>query len=477
MPGVTTEISIRPGPASSASDEAATYLIATQAERGPVDRAVLVRSLTELVATFGDRVAYGAGYDDLRMHFEEGGVRAGVVRVVGAAPTLGTRALLAGAAPTLRVDAVDPGGWSARIGVQVTAGDIAGTVTIVVRFDGVIVETFRDLAGSPAAAAALAASIYVRGTDLGGAVPSVAADALLSAGTDDRATIVGAGYVAALERFTDDEFGLAMVAIPGQPAATVGAGLIEHARVHGRVAVLAVAPASTPADAIAAAAGVRAAVNPAGGQYGMLAYPELRIGDGVGVVRTVTPEGYVAAARARAIVEENIGRAPMGEISQARFVLGPARVVDRVTGDALDAAHVSAIRTIAGTTRLYGYRSLSSDVASFRLLKDQDLLNAVRVSGERVLEAYVGRTVDGEGRVLSRIRGDLIGVVEPLAAAGAIFARPDVDPGYAVDTGPSVNPLQLLALNQLRAVMAVRPSPTAELLELNIVRAALTAAV
>ena len=61
----------------------------------------------------------------------------------------------------------------------------------------------------------------------------------------------------------------------------------------------------------------------------------------------------------------------------------------------LDAGNVSAIRTILGTTRLYGWRSLSTDAQNYKLLIGRDVLNYLAVEGARLLEPYVFATIDG----------------------------------------------------------------------------------
>lgn len=505
MPGIDISTSTRSGPASDATDEDATYFVAGLTERGPVDEAVVLRSLTEYVQVFGDRVSYGTLYDDLRTHFEEGGVRAAVARTVGAGATVGLLALKDGSAGaglnTLRIDARNPGAHSTRLTVEVLAGAIANTFTLVIRYDGVVVETWRDLASPAAADAALDISRWVRAVDLGSATaapgnnPRVLAATALSAGTDDRASVVAATHVAALARFDEDgvdptgrqvALGTGIVAIPGQPSSAVAVGLAAHAASHSRIAITAVAVAASQAAAIAAAGVATDAIVAAGGepQTTGLAWPGVKIPDVGGVVRTITPEGYVAACRARAVAgdpsagvpAEGPWRAPAGELAEARFILGPEVQVDRAAGDLLDAARVSAIRPIAGGTRLYGWRSLSTDEANWRLLTSRDVLNKIEIDAGAVLEGFVFRTIDADERLLAQVNAALVGVLDPMAVAGGLFPRDD-DDGYSVDTGPSINTLQSLQANQLGAEIAARPSPTAELIKLSIVKAALTAAV
>lgn len=477
MPGVNIRTTTATGPASNARDAAATYFVAGITERGPVaGKRPELRSLADYVRHYGARVNYGALYDNLRTYFEEGGVRAFVARTVGPAATVGTRALLNDAGPavaTLRIDAASPGDWSARVDVAVDDGALPDTFTLTILFDDVVVETWRDLVSGADAAAQLSRSAYVRATDLGAGIPAAAGAAALSAGTDDRGAVTAAHHVAALNTL-GEELGTGLVAIPGQPSGTVGVGLAAHAVATQRVAITSVVPGSSPGDAEAAAGALIAALPAGHAPYVGMAYPAVRIPDAGGVVRTITPEGYVAAVRCRAVAEEGPWRAPAGAIAAARFVVGTERDIDRATGDSLDAAHVSAIRQIGGTTRLYGWRSMSLDESSYRLLSSRDVLNLIQVAAAEILEEHLFATIDGSGRLLAIVNGELVGILEPIARAGGLFALGDDDPGYRVDTGPGVNPPEQLAANRLAAVLGARPSPTAEIIDLTIVRAAAT---
>ncbi len=486
MPGVQITTSVRSGPSSSASSDDATLLLAGQTERGPLT-AAFVYSLADYAATFGDRVAYGALYDQVRLYFEEGGYRVGVSRVVGPAATVGTLSLSDSAAgagvPTIRIDALNPGAWSSRVSIAVVAGTIPNTATVNVLYDGAVAEVYANLVTPAAIVAALTASRYVKGTDLvsGTAAPNnlpkPAGATPLSAGSDDRTNINTSMYIAALEDFDDDTYGPGLVAIPGQPITNVAAGMIAHCVAHNNRICLGAVPVGTDiATAKAAVNTVQlAAAGGAGLEFIGMAYPGVVIPDTGGITRTISPEGFAAAMRSRAIATEGVWRAPMGQIAQARFVIGQEAPINQATGDDLDASWISAIRQIGGITTLYGWRSFSLDTANYRLLKDRDLLNSIETECRQVGQAYVGVTTDASRGVLSKLQGDLIGVVQPVAAAGGLFAG-DNDPGYSVDVSAAAgNTVANLAAGRIAALVAVRPSPTAELIQIGVIRVALTA--
>lgn len=486
MPGVTVRTATRVGPSVPARAPSSTYFLVGLTERGPVDRAVPIRSMGEYADVLGARTTYGAVYDDLRMFFEEGGTRAYVARVAGAAAVAGTLTLLDRAGTplgTVRIDAVSPGSWSTGITVQVEAGSQADTYRIVVRH-GDSTETFDNLADPAAAVTALAASRFVRATNLGSAtaapnnLPAIVGPVALSSGNDDRAAVTAATYLAALARF-GAELGAGAVAIPGMAHSAVGAGLIAHGRANKRIALLAPPAAQSPDQAIAAAATLRAT---AGSEFAGLFYPWVLVPDEAGGTRTVSPEGYVAAVRARAVESEGPWRAPAGQIAAARYLAGVERELTRAEGDRLDGNAVSAIRAVAGRPRLYGWRSLALDELNFALLTGQDVLNLLVAQAEERLEQFVFRTIDGRGHLFAEAAAELTGIAEPIRAAGGLYERLDdegnvLDRGYGVDVGPSVNTPASLAENKLRAALSVRVSPTGALVEVTIVKAGLNAGV
>lgn len=492
MPGVTVVTTTRPAPGTINSQPAGNLFVAGLTERGDTTGVVLIRSMQEYSDLLGARVAYGALYDQLQTFFAEGGQRAYVARVVGASATVGTltvndRSGGAGVA-TVRFDAPNAGAWSTGVSVAVADGSLPNTVKVTVTYGGVTVESYDNLATPAAIVAAFANSNFVRAVDLASATaapgnnPKITAATPLSAGGDDRGTVVAGDYITALARF-DTSLGAGAVAIPGQTSANVGAGIIAHCTAtNRRTAILSVAVGSTNAAAKAAANAIRGS---AGSEFAGLFYPWVVIPDGSGGTRTISPEGYVAGVRARTFLAatRGPGRAPAGDIAQARFVVGVERSILRAEGDDLNASDVNVIRIIAGTTRLYGWRSLSIDDANYQLLTGREVLNALVVECETALEPFVFRSIDARGQLFAEVEGALRGVIEPYRARGALYERLDpvtldvIDPGYAVDAGLDVNTATTLAANTLAATMAFRVAPTAELTALIITKVAFDQAV
>jgi len=475
--GINIRTATRSGPVNPTVPASGRYFVAGQFDRGRTDVAQRVRSLAELEVLYGGRVAYGSAYDDLRMFFEEGGTEAHVIRVVGPAATVGTLTLNgAGAVPSVRIDAQGAGAWSTGVTITVAAGSIAG---IKVTVDGPLTgdeQTYDNLESAAAVASALATNRYVKATDLGGPIPVALAATALSAGADDRASITATHMTNALDKF-DVALGAGAVAIPGYASSLVGAGLHTHAKANHRLAILAAARGASDGDYIAAAAARLAPDGEFAGIFG----PWVEVPLGNGVTKLISPEGYVAAKRALAHLNEGPWAAPIGEPSAARFVLGTERTITRTQGNTLEEANVNPIRVVQNSVRLYGYRSLSTDLANYALLIGRDVLNYVAEEADRRLERFVGRTIDGTGKLLASVAAELVGILDPMRAAGGLYARvvdgQQVDPGYSVDVGDTVNTAAVLNANSIAAVVALRVSPVAALIDLTIVKAGLTATV
>lgn len=478
MPGVKVQTQTQVGPSAALSAQSGQFFLVGLTERGSTTTPTLIRGMADVAAQLGVRVSYGAVWDQLKTFFDEGGEQAYVARVVGSAATVGSLTLVDRAGSplnTVRVDAANEGSWSTQLKIQVTNGSIANTYRIIVLLNDVVVQDVTNLPTPAAAVSAFQTSPYIRCVDLGSATaapnnnPAALAATALSAGSDDRASVITADYTAALAQFTND-LGDGAVAIPGQTANGIWTAIRDHCvNSKRRLGLLSAAMA---ADKTA----LLGRVPEIDSEYCGLFAPWIVIPDGAGSTRTISPEGYVAACRARAHEATGPWRVPAGLIASANTVSDLNLTFSEADANELDAGKVSVIRRISGTIRLYGWRSLSSDVDNYWFLKDRDLLNNIVVSSEGLLEQYVFLPIDAKGQLLSSINATLVGLVDPIAQKGGLYPRIDqatgqmLDPGYKVDTGNSVNTPATLAGNEVRAIVYVRISPAGGLINLTIVK-------
>lgn len=474
MPGVNVTTVTRTGPTAPNLAPSGQLFMAGLAERGSTTAPIRIRGLADFEQYFGGRVAYSQLYENIATFFEEGGSQAYVIRVVGPAATRGFVDVSDRATPavqTVKFQAANAGSWSS--GLSVTVDNLTGSnVEFVVALNGTTVERFvaTDVAGI---ISAFEDSNYIVATSLGSttvAPNNMPAEGTytLSAGADDRASVTSTHYANALALFSLN-LGNGAVAIPGV-GSTVHAALIAHANANRRVALLSEGENASIATLKTTADGLNS-------EYAGLFAPWVQVATPSGT-KFISPEGYVAAVRNRAHVEAGPWRAPAGQIAVARSVIGLKQEYNRSQGDELDAAKVSAIRLINNTIRLYGWRSLSDDTSNYALLLGRDTLNYLVWQSEARLEQYVFQTVDGKGQLLSAINGTLVGILEPIRQAGGLYERVNdagdlIDPGYLVETGSTVNSLENLANNEVRARISVRVSPAAALISVTIVKVGL----
>jgi hypothetical protein len=487
MPGVVVTTGAVAGPSAPTIAPSATYFAVGLTERGQAGKPTLITSFAQFEAVFGQATSYSALHDDIKMFFAEGGSRAYCQRVVGASATTGT--LVSGLqdrnntpATTLNVAAKAAGAWSTQVTVKVLDGATSDTFRFQIYLSGLLVKDYTNLHSPQEAVSRIngdATNFYVVLSDAGSASTAPANNPIaisnpvaLSAGTDDRGSVVAATYVAALANF-DSGLGDGAVSIPGL-GPSVHAGLITHADTFNRLAILVEARTADKGTLEGTASTLNAK------RAGLFA-PWVVVPDSFGGTKTISPEGYVAAARARAHNTAGPWQSAAGEVSKARYVLAPSVVYSSADGNELDGAKVNAIRTVAGAVRVYGWRSLSSDTDNWSYLKDADVVNRVVTESYTRLEPYLFSVIDAQGHLQAQIAGTLEGIVLPMAAANGLFPMiaadgTQLDPGYKVNVGDDINSVASLAQNQILAVLGIRISPTAAMVFLTVTKAAVTAA-
>jgi phage tail sheath protein FI len=297
----------------------------------------------------------------------------------------------------------------------------------------------------------------------------------LSAGDDDRGAIGDTDYVDAMALFIDS-LGTGAIACPESNSQAVYQGLIEHANNNNRMAILHTsAGTSDPTTFAEAITAQESHLEHAGLFWPWVSVPSTVIG----VSRLIPPDGYVAAVRARAHNQTGAHVPYAGLVTQARFVDGIEYNVGKADADVYDDSRVNVIRTIANTIRVYGARTLTQDTENFRYLTAQEVVNSIVVDAYRSLEDLVFSTIDGRNNVFASVEAKLIGVLEPMRVAGALYEAFDnlgrrIDYGYTVKCDTSLNPVTQLAEGLVRAKVGVRVSSVGDRIEVDIVKSNLT---
>ena len=476
-PNVEVDVLTAPQPSALAADTT-TWFVAGLCDLGRTDKPILVTSINDFTAKCGARVSYSVLYDALDTFFREGGYRAYVGRVVGPGATKGTANLLDGtAAVSLVVNALGPGASSANIKVGVLAGSQGGTYQLQVLYNNVIVEQSPDLGTQADAATWAAANSDFISVTVGAATDNPAtggAAVALSAGADDRASIVDAQWLTALNLFTQD-YGPGQVSAPGRTTDTGHSQLLTHAKTNMRTALL-----DGPDTATAATLESSAGAAGTDSQYGGMFAPWVIVPGVIGgTTRTVPPSALVAGAIARSDPANGPGAPVAGNNGLARFAQNVSQPAwDDTTRDALNTAGVNVIRYIAGQVKIFGWRSLANPntAAGWVNLGTVRYLQNLASRCWTVGQSYLFAIIDGQGRMISRYVGALTALLMGDWNLGEIYGATAAD-AFNVDAGPTVNTPTTLADNKLIANIAVRPSPMAELIVIQIVNVPITESV
>lgn len=502
--GVQLSTSTIPGAGAATRPSGSGYIVTGQTMRGDPNVPVLVESMQQYQQMFGGAVTYGFLYNDLSTFFGEGGTYAWVQRVVGTSATAGSISLNDGgspAQPTLKLSAgcpsidpvtgnslgnvADPGSWSANLSVAVVASQIATQYKIEVYYSGTLVETWGPFPDVPTAVARInAASAYLVATNLNStsagatANPAVATAVALSAGNDERTTVTASTMSGALANIPSGIAEGEYAAIPGYDASLVGTALQAWAEANNCLVHLSPTQGLNQTTVSADAANYRGT---AGSEKAGYFWPWVLIPNGSGGTTVVPPDGFVAGVRSRTVAASGPWQAPGGSYGVARYVIGldPASgAVTDTVGDALNDEHVNVIRPLKGI-RLYGWRSLSTDMVNYPLLTQADVLNNVAAELGTVEQQYAFATIDSLGQLGSEMANSAKGVLQPFITAGALWPGPlgsngqPTDPGYLIDTGPDVNTPASIAADRYGIAVYVRPAGSAETIPVKVVKVAI----
>ena len=487
MPGVVVTTAVRRGARNTVNNSTSAMFIVGDAERGSVNTVRTVTSLEQFEALFGEYAAHTYSWQTVQSYFEEGGSTAHMVRVAPASAVVSYMSLFNAAEDAIiKVSAVGAGAW-ANSHLTVTATTTTGTnVNVKLLLDGVAIAETGSVADAAAAVAAINASVYF-GVYVTAEVLDAYDDELIdptsvaqafTLGTNGSGAPTATQIEDALALFLDTLGGGSVVA-PGYPSLAVHQALIAHANTYNRFAIMSAGDADANlSEALSYVTALDADEGTPDSEHGAMFYPWVLVPYGNGTL-TVPPEGYVAGVRARVHTSAGQWQPYAGNVSSGTFVTGVANALGRAQNNQLDAGRVNAIRVINGAVRIYGARSLSADSENFKYISIQETTNRIVLEAQNVLEELVFSPIDGRRAIYGRIQAALMGVMEPLRTADALFPGTDAsglptDSGYTILVNDSINPLTQLATGVIRARIAFRMSGVTDTIQLEIVKSNLT---
>jgi hypothetical protein len=487
--------------------DTSVHFIVGEAAQGPTDGPVRVGSLDEYTAKFGGRVpTVPVPYDAVETYLHDGGTTVYFQRATdGAATAEGAAdALVAGAT----LSAASAGAWGNDVTVTLTGPVVSAqstrgakaksaparspllTYDVDAQAAGDLYDVEIDVAGSvvrksvaPVATAGqlqafLAQSDYA---ELAGVADPdaaiVGAGAVTLTGGDDGALPVTATSIEDALDLIPSDLGPGQLSAPGH-SYDVHAALLAHAAANNRYALLDGDLGDDLATLMSGAAAVRGAEQD---RYGMLWAPWATIpGVAPGTSRNVPWSAIQAALCARNDRAGNPNQAAAGQWGVSQYATGLTTTFSAADAETLLDAGVCTARRIYDSIQAYAFRSLSDPNGARRdwVQANWGRLNmAIVAQAERVGQSAVFAQVDGRGLTIAAFNGSLAAMLKEFYDDGALYAEPgtnDPSTAFVVNTGPQVNTPDKLIDGILSAVLSVRMSPHAELVQIAIVKYPIT---
>jgi phage tail sheath protein FI len=403
---------------------------------------------------------------------------AGIVQAAASATLAGGQ----NAMDTLKVRAADEGTWGARLSIQVEDGslDPSGAFNLVVRHKGEVVEVFKDLSMDEAAPNHVELVVnersdFITVEDLGSAsgLPTdrpVIGVFDLSGGDDGLTGLDDADYSGDPSQHTgfyafDEIDALNLIMVPGVTTAEVIHAGVTYVENRQDLMLLAETPIHLePLEAVDFRKGQGMYSHGAfNSSYAALYYPWIEINDPVtGKRKLVPPSGAVAGCYARSDKKTHVWYAPAG-IDRGRVfnALSLGYKTSRGERDVLYPEGVNVIASFPDSgINIWGQKTLQSQPSALDRVNVRRLMMFIE---EAIAES--SRFVVFEPNNPQTWRA-LIRLINP-------FMQDIKDKGglydFAVQCDEETNTPAVIDRNELVARVFVKPTKTAEFIELNFV--------
>ncbi len=383
---------------------------------------------------------------------------------------------------TLKVSAINEGKWGDGISVEIEDRKAGSDdeFNLIVRYKGDVVETFIDLSMDESKPDHVELAInersgYITVDDLSTPAstpedrPSIGNFALAS-GDDGITGLADSDYIGDLSQHTgfyafDEIDGLNILAVPGVTTATVITGGIAYAESRRDLLFIAETPIHLePLEAVDFRKGQgtydHAAFN---SSYAALYYPWLQVSDPLtGKSKLIPPTGAVAGCIARSDEKTDVWYAPAG-IDRGRIfgVLSLGYKTSRGERDALYSEGINVIASFPDTgINIWGQKTLQSQPSATDRINVRRLMiyveEAISESTKFVVfEPNNPRT----WRALIRLMNPFLSNIK---SRGGLY-------DFRVQCNEETNTPAMIDQNQMVARVFVKPTKTAEFVELNFV--------
>jgi hypothetical protein len=477
-PGVEV-FSTASSPARGVPTDTSVAFVLSEAAMGPLDAPAVLRSLNDYAPSFGDRLPTSLGYDTVDTLFREGVTTIYYQRIDDGseAATFAGDAIAAGTV----IDAANPGTWGNGLKVQaVNTPGGGGTYMVTVSVGGTAVQTSQPISTDTDLAAFLASGSYATLDGASGG-PLKVGTVTLADGTDGVVPAVAEDALDTGLAALSADYGPGQVLAPGRADEASHGAILEHcagvslSKVN-RIALLDPAITDGVTELTSAATALRAMDE---ARYGSLWGPWAIIpGLAPGTTRVVPWTAIEAGILARNDQAGNPNLAGAGPNGVSNYAIGLVQTFSDDERETLLYAGVDTARSVYGTIEAYAFRTLvdpNGPNSAWRELNHARLNMAIVAQSEAIGEQFVFSQIDGRGHTIARFNGALAGMLKTFFDIDALFGDTPAD-AFEVNTGSAVNTTDTIADGVLKAVLSVRMSPHAELVQIYIVKYPITVA-
>jgi hypothetical protein len=473
--------------ARSVPTDTGRWFIAQLFEKGPIGPTA-VSSPGQFAKLFGGQVTYSVAPVAVEAYFARGGSNLVISRVVGPAAAAASRNLAGASGDTLKVSAKYLGDYANGIKVEVANGPSGSSTRVLKIYDAA--STLLEVSPEQTTEQGLIdwseTSQHVNVTNLAAdsGLPTVAAAAALSGGTDDRANALDAQFKAALD-LCNAEMGPGQESMPGRTTQQAHTDVLAHCDATNRRALLDLVDvvATTAAERTTAKAALKAATTPlralATAKRGAAYTPWVKIpGNSAGTTRDCPPSAIAAAliARSDAVNSPNVAAAgdngiasPYVRAVKANFTAEDTQELS--CPEIAFAAHgsINVIRELDGVIMLYGNRTLV-DPTTDRLylqLSNVRLDMAVDAQLDKAASGFVFKEITP--KTISAFNMALTGVM--LGFLPSLHGDTPAE-AFTVETGEQVNTPESIENGELIADVTYHRAKSAEAVTTRVTRVA-----